>query len=196
LEKAGFATMVNMKIFALYVKINLTKKPEWFEEFLNRYFEPVDLHITLIQPRYINEKQIDDLESKVAQVMEMNIMEGDKKVVFNDLIIDKETDGKYTFMLNCRDSGFLANFQKELRSALKDYCAYVDDTTKEYEANFKPHITIAIDLDNRAKEEAERYFISDYRFEGLLGELVLSVVKDKSLEERNNANNIKIFKFV
>jgi uncharacterized radical SAM superfamily protein len=80
-----------------------------------------------------------------------------------------------------------------LRISLEDYNFYVDDSTKEYEVNFNPHITIAIDLDEHSREEAEKYFIQDYGFDGVIGELVLATVKDQSIEERKNPNNQKIF---
>ena len=184
-----------MKIFALYVKVSLTKKPEWFSDFLEKYFEPVDLHITLIQPRYVDEKQIDDLQSKIIKTIKnISIREIDKKLFFDKLVIDKESDGKYMFMLNVRENNFLINFQKELRLALMDYNLCVDDANKEYEINFKPHITIATNLDENSKEEAEKYFDSDYEYEGLIGELILPMVKDTSIEERTDVNNLRIFK--
>ena len=183
-----------MKIFALYIKIKLTEKPEWFEEFLEKYFEAVDLHITLIQPRYFDEKQTGDLEFKVSELIKrVNAVGDEKKLFFDKLVVDKGSDGKYILMLNCRGNNFLNNFQKELGLSLKDYNFYVDDSTKEYEINFNPHITIAIDLDEHSREEAEKYFVSDYRFEGVIGELVLAIVKDQSIEERKNVNNQKIF---
>src|SRR3989344_729021 len=130
-----------MKIFALYVKIKLTQKPEWFEEFLEKYFEPVDLHITLIQPRYIDEKQIDNLEFKISELIKrVNVVEDEKKLFFDKLVMDKDSDGKYIFMLSSRENNFLNNFQKELKLALKDYNFYVDNSAKEYEVNFNPHI--------------------------------------------------------
>ncbi|MDO8658697.1 MAG: 2'-5' RNA ligase family protein [Candidatus Levybacteria bacterium] len=186
-----------MKIFALYIKVRLTQKPEWFDEFIEKYFEPVDLHITLIQPRYVDEKQIDDLESRIIKTIKnIRTKETDKKLFFDKLIIDKESDGKYVFMLKSRENNFLANFQKELRMTLGDYNLYVDVANKEYEIDFKPHITIATNLDEQTKEEAEKYFTSDYGCEGLIGELVLPIVKDTSIEERTNVNNLKFFRIM
>lgn len=184
-----------MKIFALYIKLSLTKKPEWLGEFLDKYFEPVDLHVTLTQPRYIDEGQVDNLQSNIISLIKsISIKEDDRKVIFDKLTIDKESDGRYVFMLNVRENNFLISFQKELQAALKDYTEYLDDSTKEYEVNFKPHITIAINLDAATKEEAEKYFASDYKFEGLLEALVLPIVKDTSIEERNDTNNLRSFK--
>jgi len=56
-----------MKIFALYIKIQLDKNSEWLSEFRKKYDEPGDLHITLIQPRYIDENKVRILGSDPAQ---------------------------------------------------------------------------------------------------------------------------------
>lgn len=55
-----------MKIFALYLTVRLTKKPAWLDDFLNKYYEPVDLHITLLQSRYVNEGEVNQIEEQVA----------------------------------------------------------------------------------------------------------------------------------
>ncbi|OGM98465.1 MAG: hypothetical protein A2915_00685 [Candidatus Yanofskybacteria bacterium RIFCSPLOWO2_01_FULL_41_34] len=182
-----------MKIFAVYIKVSLTKKPEWFDEFLNKYFEPVDLHITLIQPRYIDENRINDLQFSIIRIIENNRLI-DKKLVFDKVVVDKGSDGKYICMLIAQENDFLVDLQKELKKVLKDYSTYVDDSTKEYEIDFKPHITIAINLDESTKEEAEKYFISDYECQGEMESLVLPIVKNTSIEERKDSNNLRIFK--
>ena len=93
-----------------------------------------------------------------------------------------------------QENDFLVDLQKELKKVLKDYSTYVDDSTKEYEIDFKPHITIAINLDESTKEEAEKYFISDYECQGEMESLVLPIVKNTSIEERKDSNNLRIFK--
>jgi 2'-5' RNA ligase len=185
-----------MKIFAVYIKVSLVKKSEWFDEFLHKYFEPVDLHITLIQPRYIDERHISNVESEISETIgKLNMREEDKMTFSDNVKIDKESNGKYTFMLNIVGNLSLVNLQKELRSVLMDYVEYVDDSTREYETNFKPHITIAVNLDSQAKETAEKYFNPDFRFEVSLDELVLSVVTGQSIEERNHGDNKMLMKF-
>lgn len=180
------------KIFALYIKVRLTEKPEWFDDFLNKYFEPVDLHITLIQPRYIDKGQVGAVESRVAEVVRNTyISDNDKMVVFNNLVIDEEDSN--VFMLRCEKNNFVLHLQENLCSALSEYDSYVEDVTMVYESDFKPHITVAINLSEHDKEKAARYFIDDYRIVGRLEDLVLPIVKNQSVEERNNVHNKRIF---
>ena len=183
-----------MKIFAIYIKIKLLQKPEWFDEFLKKYFEPVSLHITLIQPRYVGEEQIEDLKTEVRLALEkIRINYHDKKILFESLEIDEGSDGKCTFMLNSTDNTLITLLQKELMSVLKNYNNYVGEHHKEYEVNFKPHITVAA-VDETLKVEALKYFSSSFKFEGVLEELVLPIVKNQSIAERTNTNNQNTFK--
>ncbi|MEI6296715.1 MAG: 2'-5' RNA ligase family protein [bacterium] len=185
-----------MKIFALYFKVKLIQKPEWFDGFRKEYDEPHDLHVTLIQPKYIKEGQVDAMKSKVTEVLNrQKISEDDKKLIFDKLAPrTKGDDGKYIFMVGCTKNDFLYNFQKELQTKLTEFNNYVDKITIGYENNFKPHITIAVNLDDKRKDEAEKYFNSDYTCIGYFDELILAVVKDQSIEERTNLNNKTAFK--
>lgn len=58
-----------MKIFAIYPRLNLTQKPTWFDGFRLKYDEPYELHITLIQPRYIDEQMVDGLRLRVSNFL-------------------------------------------------------------------------------------------------------------------------------
>lgn len=184
-----------MKIFALYIKIKLTEKPEWFEEFLNKYFEPVSLHITLIQPRHIQDEQVAPLLSRVSEVLKkLNIKNEDKKVLFNNLEVEGGSDSEYTFMLHSHENNFLTTIQKELEVLVRDSYPLVKESHRAYEINFRPHLTIAADLSQSQKQEAEKCFTHEYRLEGTLDELVLPIVKDQSMEERTNPGNLNTFK--
>lgn len=185
-----------MKIFALYFKVKLTKKPEWFDEFVKKYHEYSDfIHITLIQPRYFNENEVENLNNKISEVLKkFTITEEDKKLYFDNLVIGKGSEMEYVFMVNSRENKFLNDIQKELKEALKDYNQYLKEITKEYENNFKPHITVADDLDEEKKKEAEKYFAGDYEIEGVIEGLILPTVKDASFGERTNPNNLKLFR--
>lgn len=185
-----------MKIFAVYLKVKLTIKPEWFDEFVKEYNEYSDfIHITLIQPRYFHESEVESLNNKVSEVLKrFTITEEDKKLHFNNLVIDQGSEMRYVFMVNSTENKFVNDLQRELMRALKGYDQYLKEITKEYENNFKPHITVADDLDEGKKKEAAKYFAGEYEIEGVIEALVLPTVKNTSFEERTNPNNLKLFK--
>lgn len=79
-----------MKIFALYTNVTLTKKPEWLDAFLEKY-QPRGLHVTLIQPRTIEENDTEVLKQKVSQFISEH--SGPINVVFDELIYNKKEAG-------------------------------------------------------------------------------------------------------
>ena len=126
-----------MKIFAIYLKVRFTKKPEWFDEFLRAYFEPIDLHITLIQTRFIEDECIADVELIVERVKKQTaLLEENKRVFFNQLVTEQLSSGDYIFMLQCAQNDFLVHLQKELRAELSMYSSYVSPVTIGYEEQF------------------------------------------------------------
>ncbi len=182
-----------MKIFAIYLRLNLTQKPIWFDEFRLKYDEPYELHITLIQPRYVNEQKVDDLKLKVGKFLSENkFEESDKVINFDELVYDQENDGTYTIMLLTKKAQELFNFQKGLREVLKDFTNYVTKENIEYEENFRPHITIGRNIKSEVLNEAKQYFQSGFKVEGTLTELVLPIVKDLSDEERKTPDNMMV----
>ncbi len=183
-----------MKIFAIYLRINLTQKPKWFDKFRKKNEGWFELHITLIQPRYITDEQIKDLKSRVKNTLaELELEEKDKKLIFNKPVFEELPDGKYLFMWLIEKNLWLMQLQKKLRAVLENYDNYCDEITKEYEEDFRPHITVVESIDANQKKEVERSFSSDFMFEGTVKDLVLPVVKNTSKEERENANNLTIF---
>ncbi len=182
-----------MKIFAIYLRLNLTQKPHWFDDFRNKYDEAYDLHITLIQPRYVDEAKMDELKSKVARFLDENkfILE-DKKIEFNDLVCDQEQDSSYTFMLLAKNANKIYELQNGLKELLREFSKYVHKVTVEYEENFRPHITIGRNIKTDSLQETKLYFESGFSVKGILTDLVLPIVKDTSTEEIKNPNNLTI----
>ncbi len=183
-----------MKIFALYTNFELSHRHEWFDEFLKKFGYEYNLHITLIQPRYIQEEQIDGLKIKVAKFLEKNRLDKfSKEISFEKIIIDKEDDGLYTFMLPFIPFSSIMLFQKKLTELLKEYDNYVQEKNRNYELNFKPHITVAINVEESKLLVAQSYFTPTFNVSGTITKLVLPIVKDTSIEEANDQENLTTF---
>ncbi len=184
-----------MKIFATYLTLHLTRKPEWLDDFLSAYHEPVELHITLTQARYIEEGQIDVLYAAVGRVLNEHLqLPRESRVLFDKLIVDQEPDGTYTYMLTTTRNTFISNLQHDMRAAIAQHVHYVDVATKEYEEHFMPHITIATNIDEAAKPEVEKYVGNGFECEGVIDALVLPVVDNTSVEERTDRTKQRVYK--
>lgn len=133
-----------MKIFAIYTDINLLDKPSWFDEFRRKYDKSWKLHLTLIQPRYIDESDIEALKQKVGDFLISAELAG-IPLFFNDPIVSKDDDGIDIFLYPAPVTA-LITLQKQLRNVLVEYNNFVNLQSKEYEIDFKPHITIGRSL--------------------------------------------------
>ncbi|OHB09887.1 MAG: hypothetical protein A3G05_00540 [Candidatus Zambryskibacteria bacterium RIFCSPLOWO2_12_FULL_45_14] len=183
-----------MKIFALYTNLELSQKPGWFDNFLKKYEYAYNLHITLIQPRYIEENQTENLKLKITAFINENKLDNeDKKLTFNELSMGKEDDGKYTLMLHAKNAGGIVTFQKKLTELLRQYDNYVKEPTREYENNFMPHITVAVDVEEKNVTEAKSYFSFNSEILGTITKLILPIVKDVGPEESKDFKNLTMF---
>ena len=182
-----------MKLFALYFRVALSDKPEWFDDFRKKYDDPYDLHVTVIQPRYIDQSRIDTLKQTVSTFLNTHrLAEKEKVLEFSELAYGPEEDGAYVFMLHAPLSDGLLRFQKELKEAVGGFGEYVEKITEEYEVDFKPHITIG-HIPEADLKEVKLYFSAPYAVSGTLTELVLPVVKDTSIAEVTDPKNLTVF---
>jgi GrpB-like predicted nucleotidyltransferase (UPF0157 family)/2'-5' RNA ligase len=185
----------DIKIFALYTRVKLTQKPEWLDDFRKRFNQAYDIHVTFIQPRYIDDEKVDDLKSRVTEFFDQNkLTEKDRTIECKDLVYGKNSEGLYTFMLLAEKSENLLAYQKKLKEYLKDFGNYVEPTKEKYEIDFKPHITIGVDVAEDLVEEAKSYFQPNDSVSGVMNEMVLAVVKEQTVEESLNPDNLTIFK--
>lgn len=161
-----------MKIFALYTTITLTKKPEWLDGFVKKY-QPRDLHVTLIQPRFIKENEISQLKQSIAQFFSA-YMGGPMKVVFDDLIYDTEKSG--AIMACATNAPVLIQLQKDLCHILSGHPQYADPIREEYEKNFRPHITIGDEIPEDRYQESLSYLKEGCYCEGEIRDVVLAIV--------------------
>ena len=183
-----------MKIFAVYLSIDLTKKPDWLDDFRKQNNAWFGLHITLIQPRFIEDDQIDHLKARISDFLKKErLTSTDKRLSFDKIVFEETAGRKYLFMWFTKENAMLMRLQKDLVSLLKDYDKYTDGSTKEYEMDFRPHITIAEDIDANKKFEVEKLLSSSVACEGIINNLALPIVKDTSKEERENAENITLY---
>lgn len=174
-----------MKIFALYLSLDLTTKPAWFDSFREKNSTKFSLHVTLVQPRYIEESQIEGVKSIVEKVLkDFTFTAEDKKVVFEQTEIEKEADGNYLFLWLIKNNPSILSLQKKLVEALKDFNNYCDPTTIEYELDFKPHMTVADQIVNNT--EVHELLSQNAVCEGTIHDLILPIVDKRGDEDPEN----------
>lgn len=174
-----------MKIFALYATVTLTKKPDWLDGFLKKY-QPRGLHVTLVQPRFVQEEKINKLKKKTSDFFSERAT-GNINVVFDTPIYNTNESG--AIMVCAKDAENLIQLQKDLCLELSEYHEYVESFREEYEKNFRPHITIGDEIPEEKYQESLKYLKNGCLCEGVIRGVVLAVVRDMTTEEANNPAN-------
>ena len=180
-----------MKIFAVYLRLTLTSKPEWLDDFRSKYSSTSISHITLVQPRYVNEDRVQVLKDKIADVLNKEKFDTkDRKLTFLKTELEKDDNNEeYILMSFIKENRSILNLQKNLVEALKDFGNYCHETTREYESNFRPHLTIANQIDLGSKDKTLQLVSQDNKLEGNTTDLVLAIVNEQTTSESENPNN-------
>lgn len=185
------------KIFAVYCVVKLNNQPEWLDDFRKKYDEAYDFHITLKQPAYIEENQLSEIKKKLNGILN-DFAKNKHKIIltFDKLLLDESdnTEKSGYIYLFSENNGSIDDLQLKIRAELKDYSEYCNPKSLDYEYDFKPHITIARGLTNKRFKEAVAEVKNDYTCGGEITEVILSCVKEISVEEAHNHNNLTIYK--
>ena len=182
-----------MNIFAVKTNVVFHKKPEWLDLFFDKHnLVKYGYHITLKQSCIIAEENIEDAINKFKGYFDQNTVKV-IPIVFDELVIDPEGADKNDacIMLNASNEQ-ISKLQKGILFALNEYRDYVNPETELYEKNFKPHITIAANLDKTRLEEAQKDLKPEYRCECEITQVILVVLKDFSPIDQSSREKQKI----
>ncbi len=183
-----------MKIFAIYLNIDLTHKPEWLDEFRAKYDKPYEYHITLKQPVYIDESQVMDVRERVSVfVAGLQLPDHALTVAFDRVITDTKDSEDICIMIRAAENIPLIDLQRGLVEALAGYENYCKPESAGWEKEFMPHITIGRDLNLDSLEQAQKEMHPEDLPTGIITELVLAVVDDLNPIEANNPKNQTVY---
>jgi 2'-5' RNA ligase len=185
-----------MKTFAIFANIKLSKKPDWLDDFRVRLNQKFEYHVTLIQPRIINEDEVSLLKQKLGDFFDkLPVPEHMVQLTFNSLYIDEQAEGGACIMINASNNSEINSLQKTLLMALGDYTQFVTEVSKSYEQNFHPHLTIAQNLSLEQNiEEVYQLDTFDCSVEGKIVEIVLTVVDHATSVEADDPKNQTTYK--
>ena len=183
-----------MKVFAVYAKVELTKKPDWLDNFRRKYDEPYEYHITLKQPCIIEDGFVPEIKNKLNRLFS-DLKNPNHKMVltFDSLNIPMAAQYDICIMINATKVDEIKELQKCILSALCEYSSYLDIKYKAYEENFQPHITIGRNLNEQSFLSASKDLKQDFACEGAVTEIVLGVVENDTATEASDPNNQTVF---
>ena len=131
----------------------------------------------------------------LAKLFSESIVENHKlDIVFDRIVFEgAENKGMY-IMVQASNTGKISQLQNRIKSALSIYKSYVKPEFKEYEENFKPHITIGRKLNSEMFLQAKTYFKENYVCHGKIEEIVLAIVPEDTVEESKKPENLTVYR--
>lgn len=185
-----------MKFFAIYTKVKIINEPEWLNKFRGKYLGPYDFHVTLKQPCFVEDRDVEKLKDIVRQYFK-NTSINKIGVNFSNFVFrkpDSSDDG--CIMVSSSNQKDLLKLQNNLINCLEEYKDYRDLRTKDYEENFVPHITIGGDLSLGKFKKAVSELPSKTKVNAVIDEVVLAIVSDDSEAERKNPKNLTTYQLL
>ena len=171
-----------MKIFAIYSVVKTDSKSSVLEMFRKKYDEPYELHVTFKQPVQIDEEKVDELKQIFSR---LDTPKSRVNIIFNKIRGDEKV-----LMLDAEENYILMDLQKGILELLSQYNSYVDADTEQYEVDFKPHITVARDIDERSIPLVKQQLEKILPVRAFIDSITLAVVDHISPEESLNPNNL------
>lgn len=191
--KELICSVIFMKIFAVYSTLTILEQPTWLEDFKKRFHCPWDWHVTLKQPCFIEEEEVQIVKDRLADFVQQKQMLR-QKLCFDEVYSSAEGTN-HTIMLRMSHHPALHLFQKHLCEYLSDFTRYVSPEMKNYEEHFSPHVTIGETTTEEEYKDAMDYLSSEVRCVSVTDTLVLSVVSDMSFEATLEPNTKIHFPF-
>ena len=183
-----------MKIFAIYSNVELVEKPDWFEDFYCKYNNSPKYHVTLKQSCLVEESDLQDIKDKLSTFFRnFHTPNHQIALTFNKLILDTENNQTRTILLNAEYCPKIYELQAGLIAVLKDYKNYLWKECKEWEKNFKPHLTIASDITKKQYEAALEEMGSNIHCRGIIKDVALIILDKMIPAEADRPENQTIF---
>ena len=183
-----------MKIFAVYSKIELMEKPDWFDTFYAKYNKSIVYHVTLKQSCFLEEEKIQEVKERLSVFFaSMPVPEHEIILTFSDLVLDDSSSQEKTIMINAEPHPRVHELQRGILLALDRYKEYVYPESQLWEENFKPHITIASDISAACYEEALKELKPPYTCKGRIQDVSLIVVDRIAPEEADRSENQVVY---
>lgn len=182
-----------MIIFAITTNVEFIDKPDWLNSFFNKHNKVLyDFHVTLKQPCIINQDQVDEIMDILSKYFKQNTP---KQI---DITFDKInknasqeelSKNNGCIMIEADDNEKIKSLQKDIIEILPDYKNYLIEKTKSYEENFKPHITIATNLNEEEFESAKKDIGNNTTCRIAITEIILTIVYNyrESTEKRKES---------
>lgn len=146
-----------------------------------------EYHVTLKQLCLIDTNDIQQIKDTLTRFFHSyEIPARTLAIIFDTLVIESESDGTMTIMVNAKENPAIQKLQKDILHLFPRDARYRYPESREWERNFKPHVTIAADLNQIVYEDAQKEIGEDVRCEGYIDAVTLEIASE------NDGNRILV----
>lgn len=177
------------KVYVVTIDFELTSAPAWLSDFRKKYDKPYSPHLTLKNSSYLQQGDASDLESILATIVKKY---QSMKIVFSEYSFATTVNGHVIMVLADRNELLIA-LQKEVRESCAHFGEHTRTDFKEYETNFKPHLTIARELNDKQFAEAKDELSERIACQTTLRDVTLMVYDSLEAQKRMDAPMKKVF---
>ena len=179
-----------MKIFFLALEFELDEKPNWLDGFRIKYDEPFNYHLTLKYGTLIKQNDLPKLKGEVKSIANAN---KPLMLEFEDYFFNKTETGNVIMVLAKHNENLL-RLQNMVVRKLDVFGETWKPYYKDFDNNFKPHISIARNLSDDEYKTAKSELKEQIYCKAKISKLALMVVDDHpTVEDFLNPQNTTYF---
>ena len=132
------------RVYYIAAEFELKEKPEWLDGFRAKYDDPLRYHVTLRGPAYFDEAQLPQIQRALGEIARKP---PPFEALFDAYRFNRTNNG-HCIMVDAGPDPELHGLQRIIHAAFADTGVYVKPASAEYDAEFRPHITIGRHLDD------------------------------------------------
>ena len=179
-----------MKIFFLALEFELEEKPNWLDGFRIKYDGPFNYHLTLKYATYIKKNDLPKLRKAVKSIAKAS---KPMTLEFDQYFFNKTETGNLIMVL-AKHNKDLLRLQKMAVRELGEFGETWKPYYKDFEKNFKPHISIARNLSDGVFQTAKSELKEQIYCKAEISNLALRVVDENpSVDDFNNLQNLTCY---
>jgi 2'-5' RNA ligase len=188
--KSSTPNPLKERAFVITVEPELIDPPSWLEKFREKYDTGHNYHISLKYPTITKLTNIKKIHKSMRRISH-NYQKF--TIRFSEVRSDSTSKGNLV-MIFCKDrANDVFELQREVLNRFENFGEVIRDNYENFEKNFSPHITIGRHLSEEAKVEALQTLPEKVSIEGLVSNLILTVVEETKMEQLYDEENRYIY---
>lgn len=175
-----------MSIIAVITDLEILNTPPWYDAFTKKYLSRPKPHITLLQPRVVNEELGLELLENISSIARSLVNKFPMSARLEGITAFEDGTG-CMIGLHCPQ---IREIQKSFMDCIPKSIPYLFPQGLEREIDFWPHLTLADMIpEGKLEEVIAEYGLHELRLDVKIHTLICALPPDFSLEESKREEN-------